>query len=423
MTSVDEDMNPVLVSNCKDDTEILTVQANLGDKKIRIINGYGPQEDDDIQDVLEFWQELEGEVISAKDEGCLILIEMNANAKVGNTIIKGDPHGMTNNGKLMRDVIERQGLTIANALDICKGIVTRERQFENKSEKSAIDYIVMCEELSKYITEMTIDEDRIHVLSRYIKRKTGNRIIKSDHNILLGKFSITFSRKSRKVRQQLFMFKCEESKQLFCEETNSTSKLSSCFHECKDISKCSNNFFKSLDGIFHKCFKKVRIRTGQKRNLGDQSIQEKLKTKAELKVLLMNTTCEIAQKEAKTKLEEIEEILIEETAEKNAKIVQEHVEAVETFDGVFSNLGFWKLKQKLRPVASEPPMAKVDQHGNIITSPEGIKDLYIEEYKNRLKNRKMKTELMDLYFLKTELWMSRLEYLKEKSQLLGTWRN
>ena len=59
-------------------------------------------------------------------------------------------------------------------------------------------------------------------------------------------------------------------------------------------------------------------------------------------------------------------------------------------------------------------MAKVDQHGNIITSPEGIKDLYIEEYKDRLKNRKKKNELMDLYFLKTELWMSRLEYLKEK---------
>ena len=125
-----------------------------------------------------------------------------------------------------------------------------------------------------------------------------------------------------------------------------------------------NSFFKTLDGIFHKCFKKVRIRTGQKRNLGDQNIQEKLKTKAELKVLMMNTTCEIALKEATTKLEEIEEILIEETAEKNAKIVQEHVEAVETFDGVFSNLGFRKLKQKLRPVANEPPMAKVDQHGN-----------------------------------------------------------
>ena len=113
-------------------------------------------------------------------------------------------------------------------------------------------------------------------------------------------------------------------------------------------------------------------------------------------------------------MEEIEEILIEETAAKNAKIAQEHLETVETCDGAFSNLGFWKLKQKLRPAANDPPMAKVDNHGNIITSPEGIKDLYVEEYTERLKNRQMKTELMDLYFLKTELWMSRLEYLKGK---------
>ena len=72
LTSVDEDLNPVLISNCKDDIEILTIEAKVGDKKIRIINGYGPQEDDDIQDVIGFWQEFEGEVIRTKDEGCFV---------------------------------------------------------------------------------------------------------------------------------------------------------------------------------------------------------------------------------------------------------------------------------------------------------------------------------------------------------------
>ena len=72
LTCVDKDLNPVLISSCKEDTEILTVEADLGNHELRIINVYGTQEDDNIQDVLGFWQELEGEVIKAKDENCYI---------------------------------------------------------------------------------------------------------------------------------------------------------------------------------------------------------------------------------------------------------------------------------------------------------------------------------------------------------------
>ena len=59
-------------------------------------------------------------------------------------------------------------------------------------------------------------------------------------------------------------------------------------------------------------------------------------------------------------------------------------------------------------------MAKTDFDGNLFTSPGGLKNIYIETYKPKLKNREMKPELLDLYWLKTELWLSRLEYLKEK---------
>ena len=93
--------------------------------------------------------------------------------------------------------------------------------------------------------------------------------------------------------------------------------------------------------------------------------------------------------------------------------MREHLEQIETQEGTFLNLGFWKLKQKLRPGSKDPPMAKNDKFGNLVTSPEGIKNLYLEAYQNRLKNREIKPELFDLYVLKMELWLSRLEYLKE----------
>ena len=56
-------------------------------------------------------------------------------------------------------------------------------------------------------------------------------------------------------------------------------------------------------------------------------------------------------------------------------------------------------------------MAKKDENGLLITSPNLLKDLYLRTYKFRLRERTMKPELMDIFWLKTELWESRLEEL------------
>ena len=57
--------------------------------------------------------------------------------------------------------MDRQNLVIANVLTDCKGMITRERVFGNKTEKSVIDDIVVCEKLSRYILEIKMDEGRI----------------------------------------------------------------------------------------------------------------------------------------------------------------------------------------------------------------------------------------------------------------------
>ena len=53
---------------------------------MRIINGYGPQEDDNTTEVFDFWYEIEAEVVKAKDENCMKIIQMDANAKVGQDV-------------------------------------------------------------------------------------------------------------------------------------------------------------------------------------------------------------------------------------------------------------------------------------------------------------------------------------------------
>ena len=58
-------------------------------------------------------------------------------------------------------------------------------------------------------------------------------------------------------------------------------------------------------------------------------------------------------------------------------------------------------------------MAKYDNRGNLITTAEALKNLYLETYRNRLKHRKMEEKYMDIYFLKTELWQMRLQSLRK----------
>jgi hypothetical protein len=49
-------------------------------------------------------------------------------------------------------------------------------------------------------------------------------------------------------------------------------------------------------------------------------------------------------------------------------------------------------------------MAKVDSSGNLITSPQELRNLYLTTYTERLAHRSMKTAFMDIFELQNKLW-------------------
>ena len=138
---------------------------------------------------------------------------------------------------------------------------------------------------------------------------------------------------------------------------------------------------------------------------------EHIKLHKELKIFIKKCTCCIKKNIAENKLEEIETFLNETCSAKNAETVKEYIKEVENEKGEFSQLRLWKLKQKLCPKTGDPPMAKKDEDGNLVISPKLLKRLYLRTYQNRLGNRAMKNELMDVFFLKEELWKSIMEEL------------
>ena len=72
----------------------------------------------------------------------------------------------------------------------------------------------------------------------------------------------------------------------------------------------------------------------------------------------------------------------------------------------------WKLKSKLFPKPPNPPMAKIDKYGNLITEQGPPKKLYLETYVERLKHRQINEEFKDIFDLKSLLWNMRLDKIK-----------
>ena len=164
------------------------MQIKAGDVDIRVINGYGPQECDNRINVNSFWQEIEIAIESAKEENCFVILQMDANAKLGKHIIPGDPNEMSENGKILNELVKRQNLTVLNSLELCQGVITRQRVTQSVSEKAVIDYIIVCDQMSKFVNEVIIDDHRIHTFTKCVDSKGPKEPIVSDHNNLYSKF-------------------------------------------------------------------------------------------------------------------------------------------------------------------------------------------------------------------------------------------
>ena len=172
LTAVHKNLNPVSVGDeCEE--EVLVVQADILDKKVRFINAYGPQEDE-VDKSKAFLSKLDEEIKSAKVSGSMICIEMDANSKLGPDIIPGDPEPQSRNGKSLMNLVEENGLIVVNGTDLCKGVITRYRKTTIKTEESVLDFFIVCEKFFTYNTSMLVDEARKFPLTKFCT-KTSER--------------------------------------------------------------------------------------------------------------------------------------------------------------------------------------------------------------------------------------------------------
>ena len=117
--------------------------------------------------------------------------------------------------------------------------------------------------------------------------------------------------------------------------------------------------------------------------------------------------------ELKKKIVDIETKLSNLTAKKNRDKVIDNFKALDGTTNAFE-AGVWKIQKNVFPKHQpSPPSAKLDMNGKLVTSKEDIKQLYIDTFTHRLRDRPAKSGYENIQKLQEELCDERLKLTKQ----------
>ena len=372
---------------------------------IRFLTGYGPQEDAAEDTINKFYAAFEEELIRCEEDNCGFIAELDFNAKLGMEVLKGDPNAMSENGKLMWDIVQRHECTVVNTTELCKGTITRSRMKKEIKEESVLDYVIINARIQPFLQQMEIDEAKTKALARFQKGKA----VTSDHNTLTCTFNIPVNKKQPQ-RIEVYRLRNEEELLQYRERTTHCDKFTRCFTKDGDIVEEGKKWMKEIDKTIKSCFKKIRIRPNHKGKQSD--IQKKLEERKNILKQLSSTNSMREKHKLEDEINKIEENISEEQRQKQLDKVREHLNIITDADGNVNTTGAWKLRKKIFPKPPEQLSSKKDKDGNLITNPDKIKEIYLQAYTDRLKHREILPGLEKLKTLREQLFYQRLSKCK-----------
>jgi hypothetical protein len=236
LCAIHEDLNHKQIEEYNDPFELIVVEVKVdNNKSVRVMTGCGPQENWQENQIMRFFIALEAEIVKAEMLSKSVIIELDANSKLGSNYIENDPHKMSANGKILADIIERHVLIVANGSKNCIGLITRQRSTARRTEKSCIDLMLFSSDLKNSFKSLLIDEERIHVLTRIVNTKKGVVKKESDHNVLIAEFNCAVDDPEDKKKHEVYNLKNVECQKKFHDYTSNTKMLSSIFDSEDDL--------------------------------------------------------------------------------------------------------------------------------------------------------------------------------------------
>ena len=386
-TLVKPDLDPVFISEGDDQVELLVVQIRIKDLHVRVINAYGPQECDSQERKALFWARLHSEVVEAVEANCAVFIQMDGNLHCGKEIIKGDPNPINANGRLLRAFLDNNPyISLINSLDRCQGKVTRRRRKGTKIEESILDFALVCDKLLPYCETMIIDEEKKFPLTSYLNGKETH----SDHATLIINFDIKY-KKQQKVREEQYIFKDREAQEIFRNILNTENNLTKCFENSDELEVQCKVWLEELFRIFQRCFKKVRV-TSKVRETETSKLQER-RTE-----LICKLKSKPGDQDLQDELNNVVNKLTDLVSRENLEKIKKNFQHLDQTEGESFSNGVWTVKKKEFPKITKPaPAAKVDVNGRLVTDPDGLKQLYLDTFTHRLRQRPVRQDYEEVY--------------------------
>ena len=235
-----------------------------------------PQENWEEEKRFPFYIALETEIEKAELAGKSVLVELDANAKLGSKYIPRDPHAITPSGLLLAGIIERHSLNVGNGSQQCRGTITRKRVTKYHTEESVIDIVLFSHDLRKHFVAMHIDEERKHVLTQIRKTKNGVKIKESDHNVMFAEFNCKIVEKDEDMKEEAYNLKNMKCQANFKRYTSNTNMLTSTINDEDDINEVIKRFLKKVDGCIATNFKRRRVKRNKVEN--NDKLYDKMRT-------------------------------------------------------------------------------------------------------------------------------------------------
>ena len=393
------EFNPIWVKEGDEDVETLSINIFVKNLKIRCCTGYGPQEGDIKEKKELFWEYLDNEVIEAKNAGSGLIIQMDGNLWAGSEIIRNDPRPQNSNGRLFKQFLDRNSnLTVVNNLNLCEGLITRARICNGKSEKSVLDFFIVCSLVLPFVKKMVVDEEKRHVLTNYEHVRHGGKANDSDHATEYLDLNVKVVTE-KPLRKEIWNFKSEECQKIFKKNTSETVEFTNCFTKEQPIMMQIENWRKVLNKHIKVSFKKVRIKNNQKVKLSPEMSR------------LIDKRNKLSKTEAnKKEINKLETAIADMEAENNRNRILKHFKKYSEDPERVNLSEVWKTLKKLWPkIHQKIPVAKKNHFGKIISEPKKLKKLLAKEYKIRLRTRPIRPDFKELEIRKNRIFQLKLE--------------
>ena len=193
------------------DTElksVMTVKIEYPHVNLRVIVAHAPQETDNHEERKEFFEEMLVQVERGITSGDATLVLADFNARITHnksSVVPENvvPENDSPNGKLLCDLIQKNNLKVGNFDNTCHGKWTRIQACKNgETKRSALDYVLLTEEVQKSLKSIVIDEQKIYCPYGVKKENGVQRIVFSDHCTITTELNLEVGRVQKQSRKE-----------------------------------------------------------------------------------------------------------------------------------------------------------------------------------------------------------------------------